>query len=175
MRSHRALHHLEQLEAYFSGQLAGEMGLRSSLGSHLTYGAHVQNNEAGGPGGGALRAARVTGRVEATLERITVAQRAVLAAYYGTSAPAAPWGLTQYGPIAPVACVLEDPERLRLLSACASSRSPCRSEAKSAVRRALARARAALERAQDAYCEAAESERHRRRRVRVQRFEEGLG
>lgn len=76
---------LDELERYLAGQLEGEMGMKSQLGTVLEYGTAL-----GGPGGrtppdpstGALAAARTATRVEEVLVELSVEERAVLAAWY---------------------------------------------------------------------------------------------
>lgn len=163
---------LDELERYFSGQLAGEMGLRSPLGLVLEYGGRIPpaTDDPGGPGGSALAAARATARIEATLRALPVAHRAILCAFYGSRGPFAPLGLAVLGPAGPVACLLERPDALRELAVIAATKGPGRLRAKIALRGMRARAHLALERAQGAYGAAAELERRRRRSGRLDRF-----
>lgn len=101
-----------ELESYFSGELAGAMGLCSSWSP---YGTRVSGATPSEPGGGALAAARAMTRIEETLEQLTAEQRAVLAAAYRPHGPFSPAGLRVLGDVAAIACVLEEPERLRAL------------------------------------------------------------
>ena len=167
---------LDELERYFSGQLAGDMGLRSPLGLVLEYGGRIPaaTDAPAGPGGSALAAARATARVEATLRSLPVAHRAVLAAFYGPRGPFAPLGLAALGPIGPVACLQVDPAELRALADAAAIKGSGRSAAKLGIRLARTKAKRALERAQVAYCAAAEAQRHHRRAGRLERFRESV-
>lgn len=163
---------LDELERFFSGQLAADMGLRSPLGLVLEYGGRIPaaTDNPAGPGGAALAAARATARVEATLRALPVAHRAILCAFYGPRGPFAPLGLGVLGPIGPIACLLDDPNALRGLAVAAATKGPGRIRAKVGLRSMRARAHLALERAQAAYAMAAEEQRHRRRNGRLDRF-----
>lgn len=75
---------MHDLEAYFTGKLVGDMGLKSSLGDMLERRGPPSGGSASPPDPTtrALTAARTVRRVEEALRTLTDAQRAVLSAWY---------------------------------------------------------------------------------------------
>lgn len=103
--------HVAELGAYFAGGHAGDMGLRSWLGSWGDYGpvrGGMSSSVPTGPDGGALAAARAMGAVEEALELIDPANALVLKAYYTPRGPDA-WGAHELGALAAIALVLPAP------------------------------------------------------------------
>lgn len=191
---------LAELEAYFAGELSGAMGLRSSLGPMLEYGAVMPSSSPSPPEptGGALAAARSASRVEETLGMLTVDERAVLAAFYAPRGGGAPLdrvvnrdgraerveaiggGLrVALGEVFAVACVIAPVEKLRELSEAVSRKGPEHTEERREARRRLrqiaGRSHGAVRRALDAYERAGEECRQRRREGRRERFRRSLG
>lgn len=187
---------IEELVAYFDGQLTGTMGLRSHLGPLLEYRVRVTTSATPPePEGGALAAARAARRVEETLELLSVEERAVLAAWCAPRGIGAPLdlvvrdedghadrvhavgaGLRVLGGMAAVSCLMEPVDRLQgLARAAGGKKGPERSRAQRELRRVAARARRAVHESQEAYCRAARERRSQRRRERVERFRQSLG
>lgn len=190
---------LEDLEAYFAGELAGApMRVKSSLGSLLDYGCKTTTNghAATEMAGSALVAARAVRHVEERLAMLTVEQRAVLAAFYAPRGRGAPLdqlirradggadrveALPSRVPglkrdVAAVACVIESLERIRQLGIAATGpKGPEKLAAQRQLRNISGRARTAVRRAHEAYADAIGAAKRVRREQRRVRFLRDLG
>lgn len=169
-----------ELEAYLTGELAAEMGLRCALGPAVEYGPlSTSRATPQEPTSGALAAARTASRVEDTLEALSTGERAVLVAWY-QPAP----GLRSMADrqIESVARLLVGEERIRELTRTSRAqptkaaedheRSRTREAAREARReltRIASRAREAVGRAREAYRAAAAERRREMRRKRHER------
>jgi hypothetical protein len=136
---------------------------------HVQHGAPYYASQCTEAHPGALAAARVYARVQATLARMPVRDVRVLREFYRTITryhpPGFPHGLLELGDLRAVAAVLEGTDHLRVVVRRSKDKSlnGARTVATRDVRAVRQRARQAVEDAQAAYAEAAVEQRQSRR------------